>query len=618
MLLNGKGELIFAPTRIIFFKKKYNMNNLKKMGWLCLFLCFSLASCQNDDIVEPVNPDAYEIPVKEVFAPLSGTVINEAGQAVSGALVKVGNSTRLTDENGVFNFDNTTLNEYGSAVSISKVGYFANTKMVNAKAGKRSQIQVMLLAKTIVGTILSTTGGTLTANGNSKITLPANGIIDADGNPYTGEVTVAAKWLDPTASNLNEIMPGDLRAISTDQELVQLATYGMLGVELEGSAGEALNIAEGSVANLEFPVPATLRGGAPATIPLWSFDEATGYWEEEGQATFDGEKYVGDVTHFSFWNVDAKFPVIEMEGSLIDTDGNPLVGYQVSLEINSSALTSWGNTDNLGVFGGKIPKDEELTLRVYYNNVCSNAIHSQVIGPFSDDVVLPPITVDFTVGSGWNLNLSGLMEDCGMDVVTNGYLKVTYDGGGLTLFPDNVTGAISGSAYFCSNISSVDLIGFDQEGQKKGVLTSFAVVEGTDLDFGVLSICEVVTEFLEYNIDGTDFFLFDPSIRNFQDPNSIIYISGNGLDSSGVELQLLALPSPGTSNPQYASFTGTTNNTFLYAYCDGQTSCDDFEVEITEYGQVGEFAKGTFNGTMDGSGPGGTSTISGSFVILIE
>jgi hypothetical protein len=35
---------------------------------------------------------------------------------------------------------------------------------------------------------------------------------------------------------------------------------------------------------------------------LWSFDEAKGLWKEEGQAIKTGSNYVGDVSHFSFWN----------------------------------------------------------------------------------------------------------------------------------------------------------------------------------------------------------------------------------------------------------------------------------------------------------------------------
>ncbi len=593
------------------------MINLKKTGWFGLVLCLFLVSCKKDDVVVPVDPTAYEIPVKEVFAPISGTVINEAGNVVVGALVKVGTSSRITDDNGVFNFENATLNEYGSPVKISKTGFFETVQMVNAKAGERSNIRVMLLEKTIVGTVMANVGGTLTANGNSKITLPANGIIDEAGTAYSGEVKVAAKWLDPTASNLNEMMPGDLRAISEGQELVQLATYGMLAVELEGAAGEALNIAEGSVANLEFPVPTALRGGAPATIPLWTFNETTGYWEEEGEATFDGEKYVGDVSHFSFWNVDAKFPVVDMEGSLVDPQGNPLVDYKVSLTINSSAATSYGYTNVDGVFSGKIPSDQELTLKVIYPG-CDDAIYTEVIGPFSAAVVLPPITIDFSAGSGWNLNLSGFMENCDAELVTKGYLKVTYDGGARALFPDKTTGEIIGNIYFCSNVTSVDLEGFDVEGQKTGVVTNFAVMEGTALDFGVLDICEAINEFLEYSIDGADFLIFDPQIEHTMDAISRVIISGNGLDSSGVYILLETLPSPGISSPEFARFDGVDNSTFLFASCDGGALCDDFEVEITEYGMIGEFAKGTFNGTMFGSGPGNTSTVSGSFVILIE
>jgi hypothetical protein len=49
---------------------------------------------------------------------------------------------------------------------------------------------------------------------------------------------------------------------------------------------------------------------------------------KEGSATKTGSNYVGKVSHFSFWNCDAPFPVVEFEASFVDQAGAPLQNYQ--------------------------------------------------------------------------------------------------------------------------------------------------------------------------------------------------------------------------------------------------------------------------------------------------
>ena len=92
----------------------------------------------------------------------------------------------------------------------------------------------------------------------------------------------------------------------------------MMAVELQGASGESLNIAEGSTATLTFPIPQEILGNAPAEIPLWSFNENLGLWVEESVASLQGSNYVGEVSHFSFWNCDAPFELVELSFQLVD------------------------------------------------------------------------------------------------------------------------------------------------------------------------------------------------------------------------------------------------------------------------------------------------------------
>ena len=69
-------------------------------------------------------------------------------------------------------------------------------------------------------------------------------------------------------------MPGDLRALNEAGEMKLLITYGMVGVELIGDAGEQLQIAAGKSSTLSFPIPASIQPGflpmQEPLFPAWS------------------------------------------------------------------------------------------------------------------------------------------------------------------------------------------------------------------------------------------------------------------------------------------------------------------------------------------------------------
>src|SRR4029078_1969327 len=156
-------------------------------------------------------------------------------------------------------------------------------------------------------------------------------------------------------------------------------SFGMLAVELEGNSGEQLQIATGKTAKLRFTIPSSLRSTAPATISLWSVDETTGLWKQEGSATKGTDYYEGDVSHFSFWNCDVSGQTVYLEMT-ITTSNEPLSHVLVKLTRPNGA-SSYGYTDSSGHVGGLVPKNETLTLEVM--NTSKHDICTQTDGLFS-------------------------------------------------------------------------------------------------------------------------------------------------------------------------------------------------------------------------------------------
>ena len=326
-----------------------------------------------------------------VVGSVLGSVVDENNRPVTGATVTSGNKTTTTDRYGAFRFNSINLSKANGYIKVTKPGYFMGTRTFISVAGTTHTIRIKLIPKTNSGNFQGSTGGTINLTGGGKLVMPANAITDASGNAYTGLVNVSMTWIDPSSADLPNIVPGDLRGVTTSGEERGLQTFGMLGVELTGNSGQALKVAAGKTAELTFPILSSLQGNAPASIDLWHFDEATGRWKQEGTAVKTGNNYIAQVSHFSFWNCDAQFPLIDLCMTIVNSDNAPLNNVQVRIKRPNGSY-GYGRTDSLGNLCGKVPKDEALVLEIL--GQCGNIVASQNIGPFSATTSLGTITVN--------------------------------------------------------------------------------------------------------------------------------------------------------------------------------------------------------------------------------
>src|SRR6478752_2777616 len=389
-----------------------------------LFICISLLSCQKE--VKNDSPGigggtGTVVNPSPVQGNVTGKIIDNNNNAVAGATVKAGSNTTTTDNRGLFRFNNIQLDKYAAVITVEKTGFFKGYRVFSASANNTNFVKLKLVPKSLIGSIDAVAGGSVNLPDNSKITLPASGIVVRSNNQsYTGSVKVYAAVIDPTAADISQIVPGSFQGTDADNYRVILTSFGMLAVELEGNSGEQLQIATGKTAKLRFTIPSSLRSTAPATIPLWSVDETTGLWKQEGNATKGTDYYEGDVSHFSFWNCDVSSQTVFLEMTIVTAEG-PLSHVQVKLT-RPNGSSSYGYTDSSGHVGGQVPKNEALTLEVL--NTCSQAIYTQTVGPFSTNTNLGTITV--TLPPVNTLQITGSVVNCSNQPVTNGNVLVYF------------------------------------------------------------------------------------------------------------------------------------------------------------------------------------------------
>jgi hypothetical protein len=140
--------------------------------------------------------------------------------------------------------------------------------------------------------------------GNLGLTFEPGSFVSALGATYTGTVSVEAFQYDLNQPNP---IPGDFGGIYQGK-LVRLGTFGAFHLLPRDAQGQPLAMAAGKQASVSMPIQPGQLAVAPATIPLFHYDESSGNWLEDGTLTRSGNNYVGQITHFTVFNADTQFP----------------------------------------------------------------------------------------------------------------------------------------------------------------------------------------------------------------------------------------------------------------------------------------------------------------------
>lgn len=368
-------------------RRKFHSLTFVFMALLMMLMTFaSCSKIQNllnegdddDDDDGGINPPELVEGRMEDIA-LSGIVRDASGTPIEGVSIVSGSSVATTNTDGFFEFDQiqvVSVQNDRSVVRFSKAGYFDVVRSMDADddAADGASWEVVMCKKenndfTSIKTYSSSFDQTLQA-GEMKIDMPQDGYkVDGTGAGYTGKVKSEMVYLDPNNERFSEMMPGgDLAAVRSDNSSAQLVSYGMTDLNMYAENGDKLQLKDGSKAKLTFPIPAGMGENPPASIPLWSFNEKTGLWEEEGSAALQGNVYVGEVAHFSWVNLDYPEKQGTVYGYVKDDTGKVLPG--VRLSIGQLLAPTVTNSD--GYYSHEVPANTDFSITVkdlYYGGI---------------------------------------------------------------------------------------------------------------------------------------------------------------------------------------------------------------------------------------------------------
>jgi hypothetical protein len=174
----------------------------------------------------------------------------------------------------------------------------------------------------------TTVASATVATDSASLTLPAaTTVTDASGSPLTGALTASVANYDPASPAAMKAVPGDLAHAtiksSGTASQAALVLAGFSQIFIQDSTGK-------QAASFSQPLPAVLQiadttvnplTGATLmpgdSVPVFSYDEKTGAWTSEGDATLSTSAVAGkldasfSVSHLSGWAVG--YPIFQAQ-----------------------------------------------------------------------------------------------------------------------------------------------------------------------------------------------------------------------------------------------------------------------------------------------------------------
>ena len=514
-----------------------------------------------------------------------GIVVDEDGNPISDAILDFTSFTQTTDENGFFRFDQLSLNEDGSLITIEKDGYFQGYKFIFPAESNSSHIKIMLIDKGEPQIFNASTGGQIEDAGARVVFKENSIVVESNGAAYNGEVQAFFHWYNPELSAAMLSMPGDLRGVNIDRQQVALTTYGMVAVELFGSQGQKLNLAPNTTATISMQAPE--YDNLPGNMPMWFFDEVTGFWTEEGEANLIDGHYVGEVSHFSFWNCDVPNDFIFLEGSIQTPQGVAISNAQIVISVIGTGNCGIGYTNEEGEFSGFVPNDLPLQISIF--DECGGFLFDGPLGTFTEDTQLPPISANLTEEL---ITIEGTVV-CNGNPIEQGYVKVNYGEGDYTIIVLESDGSFSTGRLLCNfDGTNVSLTAFNSSSSTASEEFQIDSITTNLINVGILDACDLqAPEWFNVNIDGADF----PTIFEVDATHDAagLVMRAFGIDG-GIIIRMYE-PKPGDNQPFLVRFENLFDD-FLGCSTD---ACSEITFNLNDFDKFTDgYIEGTFEGLL--------------------
>jgi hypothetical protein len=584
---------------------------------------------------------------------VEGLIQDDYGIPISNATISVGNRTTLTGIDGKFKLLNAPVNESELYIKVKKDGYLVSGKRLLVKNNAAQYFELQLV-KEKAYSISGINGGEIThyfsnntLNGTllkiAYVRLPANATVYADSkSQFTGSIKVKIGGTSPDLDNFFQQIPGDLRGIDSSGRQVVFESFGMLGIELvDNLTGRKLELASGKKATIRLTLN-TLISRAPASIPIWHFNDSTGIWHQEGFGTKVSNTYTASVSHFSWWNWD--LPIIGNANSInntnsISTPSNAvLVSGRVIDSITSKPLsytrlsflrdtTIFQNStfsDENGYFRVYLPTNFKYKIQVF--NSCNDIVHSKIFQIGTSNTDLGNIKADVTAAG---IAIKGIFKDCNGNLIAGGQVQVATSKK-LLVFPIK-NGLLDARIAACDGKGIARLSAINYIDKRNCGLINISI-DNNDINLGEKTCCTVSDNYLDLEIDSTRYILFNPlwGFRsritwawNFYGENYLDVQAGSYFSNLRINCLYMPFQSNGSGNVLYTDWFQFYINSFSLGRGSGSvigginnTYINPYQQFVYQQIMIGQRISGGANHLV-GNWPGSLSRVKYNYSLVV-
>ncbi len=235
-----------------------------------------------------------------------------------------------------------------------------------------------------VGTITIASGDDPNTGASSTITIPdGTKFYNKSGEVLTGTVSTRVTYFNPLDEESLNSFPGGF-AVNDGTNDGNFITAGFTAIDMTVGGEDVDNFGSGSI-TIDFEIPTEVvnpetgnKVAAGDKIPLWSYDEDTGVWTNEGEVTVpsvlaktaNGKnvfKVSKEINHLSYWNLDWFWDAC-YEGIKINIIGDCFTTLQIKAKRISDGryfYSGYVNASDPLVQLYRAPRDVPVMIEVY-------------------------------------------------------------------------------------------------------------------------------------------------------------------------------------------------------------------------------------------------------------
>ena len=331
-----------------------------------------LAACggssDTDNTSTALPPPAPPPVVPQLPGSVSSRALSSSsGQPVVGAEVTVGAETATTASNGTFSFVDLPQNDR-LAVALSAPGYAPNVRYSISTDNLDTIVPVQLTPVAATLSVDAAVGGTLVV-ASAQVVIPAAAIVTSTGAAPTQPVDVQVTPI--RVAQDSSLLTGDYR-VSAD---TWLQTHGAMSVVLTDASLGSYDFAAGQGAAIRIPVSSRSTNIPPLT-GLFRFDESTGFWVNQGNATLAGvapnQYYTATATHPGTWAAGTVLETVAVTGCVQNTLGQRVSRARVESDGVTYSGTTTAITDSAGNFSIAVRTDADSVISARRGRRVSN------------------------------------------------------------------------------------------------------------------------------------------------------------------------------------------------------------------------------------------------------